>query len=579
MEKTKKIKLFAIAFFAAVFFAFTPAFCFAADIIISPSSGSFDVGATFTVNVMVASADQAMNAASGKILFPADKLEVVSLSKSGSIFNFWVQEPAFLNSSGTITFEGIVLNPGYTGKSAKAIGVTFKAKAAGRATLAFANGSVLANDGKGTNILGALATAAYSLNEKTEAPKPPTTDPAPTVPSSGLPTAPKVVSGTHADSSRWYANNSPRFEWAMPANATGVSILADNKPTSNPGTQPDGLFSSYVYDKFDDGVWYFHVRIKNAAGWGPITHFGFNIDTTKPESFSIERPENADLTDPKVEFKLVTNDKTSGIDRYEIQIDGGAPQTWNGEGNYVTPTMSPGAHTLVARAIDKAGNIVSATTNFEVKTINAPTITDYPKTISSGDLLVVRGTTSPETQVILWLKRDNDEAKSYVVLSDKDGRFLYVSEDKINDGDYVLWAEAMDNRGGKSAASEKYTISTSGSSVLRLGTKAVNALAVIIMLVALIALLAAVCWFAFHRFMTFRRRVLKETRDAENVLHKAIDTLKDDIESQIRLLERAKNRRELTTEEDKIIKKLKKDLNEAEKAVGKEIDDIRKDAE
>ena len=104
-----------------------------------------------------------MNAASGAISFPPDKLEVISLSKTGSIFTLWVQEPLFSNSSGAVNFEGIALNPGFTGIGGKLITVNFKAKAAGAAVLNFSSGSVLANDGKGTNILANLGSAQFSL--------------------------------------------------------------------------------------------------------------------------------------------------------------------------------------------------------------------------------------------------------------------------------------------------------------------------------------------------------------------------------------------------------------------------------
>ena len=82
------------------------------------------------MNVLVSSADQSMNAASGVISFPQDKLEVASISKTGSIFTLWVQEPTFSNSAGAVTFEGIVLNPGFMGANGKAITINFKVKAA-----------------------------------------------------------------------------------------------------------------------------------------------------------------------------------------------------------------------------------------------------------------------------------------------------------------------------------------------------------------------------------------------------------------------------------------------------------------
>ena len=141
----------------------------------SPPSGAYTIGNTFSVSVFVSSVDQAMNAASGAVSFLADKLEVISLSKTGSIFTLWVQEPSFSNTAGTINFEGIVLNPGFTGSAGKAITINFKAKAAGDAAVNFSSGSVLANDGKGANILASLGGAQFNLSNAPAIYKPATT--------------------------------------------------------------------------------------------------------------------------------------------------------------------------------------------------------------------------------------------------------------------------------------------------------------------------------------------------------------------------------------------------------------------
>jgi len=57
----------------------------AASLSISPNSGQYGIGATFTVNILVSSADQSINVVSGEINFDASKLEVVSLAKTGSV--------------------------------------------------------------------------------------------------------------------------------------------------------------------------------------------------------------------------------------------------------------------------------------------------------------------------------------------------------------------------------------------------------------------------------------------------------------------------------------------------------------
>src|SRR3989338_6290606 len=149
-----------------LFFGMLPFGARAATLSFSPPSGSHTVGNTFSASILISSADQAMNAALGAISFPPDKLEVVSVSKTGSIFTLWVQEPSFSNSAGTINFEGIVLNPGFIGAAGKAISIAFKVKAAGNAPLTFSSGSVLANDGQGTNILASLGGALFNIRKK-----------------------------------------------------------------------------------------------------------------------------------------------------------------------------------------------------------------------------------------------------------------------------------------------------------------------------------------------------------------------------------------------------------------------------
>jgi hypothetical protein len=137
----------------------------AANLGFSPSTLTRTVGGTFSVSVYVSSPDKAMNAASGVVSFPIDKLEVVSVSKMNSVMNLWVQEPTFSNTKGTINFEGIALNPGYTGSRGTVIAVTFRTKSAGVANITFSSGSVLANDGVGTNILEDLGSASFSIQK------------------------------------------------------------------------------------------------------------------------------------------------------------------------------------------------------------------------------------------------------------------------------------------------------------------------------------------------------------------------------------------------------------------------------
>jgi len=114
-----------------------------------------------------------MNAAQSTIYFPTDKLSVISVGTKNSIFSLMVETPTFSNQSGNAGFSGIVLNPGYTGKSGRLVTINFAAKALGKATISIGASQVLANDGVGTNILTGRGSATINIIEKAKVePKP-----------------------------------------------------------------------------------------------------------------------------------------------------------------------------------------------------------------------------------------------------------------------------------------------------------------------------------------------------------------------------------------------------------------------
>src|SRR3989344_3274615 len=81
---------------------------------LAPSSGNISVGQSFLLVLRVNTGGTAINAAEGSIVFDPAKLSVSSVSKSGSIFTIWAEEPKFSNAEGTVEFAGGVPNPGYS---------------------------------------------------------------------------------------------------------------------------------------------------------------------------------------------------------------------------------------------------------------------------------------------------------------------------------------------------------------------------------------------------------------------------------------------------------------------------------
>ncbi|MBU1178870.1 cohesin domain-containing protein, partial [Patescibacteria group bacterium] len=366
-EIIKKIKdLLISGALLFIVFGILPATAQAATLYFSPSSGSHAVGTTFSVSVYVSSADQAMNAASGVISFPSDKLAVESLSKTGSIFTLWVQEPSFSNSAGTINFEGIVLNPGFTGSKGKAISITFRTKTAGNAPLTFSSGSALANDGKGTNILASLGNAQFSLGGAAP------TVPEATTPSavSGAPSASQISSPTHLDPNKWYAQKDAKFTWTVPSDVTGVRLLVGKLPAAIPTVTYAPAISEKEITNLTDGVWYFHVQLRNKNGWGEISHFRFQIDTQPPEPFAIKFIDGTKTENPKPAVIFDTTDSLSGIDYYKIKIGEGDFFSTTSEimekNPYTLPLQNPGKRSILIQAFDKADNYTTAAEEFEI---------------------------------------------------------------------------------------------------------------------------------------------------------------------------------------------------------------------
>jgi hypothetical protein len=146
---------------------FLLSFCFACattNLSLFPAEGTYDVGDVITATVNVTSNTQAINAVSGSLSFSRDSLAVNSLSTDGSIIKFWVDEPSFSNQTGKINFEGVILNPGYSGVSGKVLTISFRVLKSAKASVLFSQGAVLANDGEGTNVLQNLNGAKYTVS-------------------------------------------------------------------------------------------------------------------------------------------------------------------------------------------------------------------------------------------------------------------------------------------------------------------------------------------------------------------------------------------------------------------------------
>ncbi len=543
----------------------------AASLSFSPSSNAPVVGSTFTVSIIAGSSNQAMNAASGVVSFPWDKLEVISLSKTGSIFSLWAEEPSFSNSAGTASFEGIVLNPGYTGASGKILTITFRAKREGQANLSFSAGSVLANDGSGTNILSNLRVTVLTITGQQEI-RPIEPVEAPVTTTNKL----VITSPTHPDKTKWYVNNTPEFSWSLPEGALEVRTLIGKSSSGIPTVSYAPAISKKKIDALPDDTYYFSLQVRTAAGWSAISRHRVNIDTTPPKPFSITFPHGNKGFEPQPVIHFSTIDGESGISHYNVNIgDDAKPKKIAPlalSNPYVLPSQYPGTYTLLVTAVDHAGNTQSASTEFTIEGIDTPTITHYPDKVGSGDIVKIRGTTYPNSDVLVYIREGNMLISEESTKSNAVGDFTLVVAKRLGAGTYTLTARVTNDRGAQSNETSPLTISVQSkfiSGLIDVVLEYLSALILALLTLGGIALVGMRLWFKIPSTI---RRMRHEAQEAEKVSEKAFHLLRKDIETHIERLKTVK--RKLTAEEVAFLEQFEKDLTDAGDIITKEIQDI-----
>lgn len=543
-----------------------------ASMAISPSTGVYTAGQTFTARVVVNTSGESINAADGRLSFDTSQLSVVGVSK-GSVFSLWTEDPSYSNSAGTISFSGGTPN-GYSGSAGTLLTITFRAKSAGSPKVTFSSGSVLAADGRGTNVLTSMGSGSYTITAAEVVPEPETIE---YVAPANTPSAPVVSSPTHSDPSLWYQNNTAELSWTLPSGITGVRTLLDR----NSGTIPTKVYDSPIdritLEDLEEGVQYFHIQFRNENGWGRVTHYRLAVDTQDPTSFDISLPENADLSNPEQMLVLTTKDETSSVLRFMVQIDGSEPYEFidsTASGTITLPPLEPGHHTVIIEAFDQAGNSIADSLSFSILAFDRPQFTEYPSQINDEVIPVIKGITRPHAEVRITMQKLGADAQEYAVTATGDGLFTFIPEGTLSLGVYELSAVAIDQNGAQSDVSETIRIAVQQPGYLRIGSMAVSILSVIIPLLALCGLLIAGLWFFFIRLGRLRRGVSRESGEAMKMLTSEFDELEALIKKQRATLASSRKTKKLTKAEESMLDTLQRELADARTRVAKEIGDV-----
>lgn len=452
----------------------------AAALYFLPEAGSLGLSQEFSVDIKVNSEEVSINAIQAIIHFPADILELLSVDKQGSAFNFWVEEPFFSNEEGTLSFIGGTAK-GVSGESLQVLKMKFKARGIGSAELAISDAVVTASDGRGTNVLSMIEGINIGIGTEVIKPEP---VPAPEtkepvekpekverepILAKDLPEEPKLRVPLYPDEAQWYNHLGEVIVlWETPSDVVEVETKLSQTRDKKGGDIEPELFTGKTFGFLTEGIWYVRVQFKNNVGWGPFAYYKIAVDTTAPLPFEIEiDSEVSDNPSPEIRYK--TQDSLSGISHALIFIDGQKPIEFNEE-IIKLPIQPPGKHTVLVRIFDLAGNSVEDNLEFEVLPLPAPTISFITRAVSQEELIFASGKAiangfvdvkvfNKEGQVVFAGVADTNEA----------GNWEIIIEDPLAKGKYTLTAAARDDRGAISYPTEAEAVKIKAKTILSIG--------------------------------------------------------------------------------------------------------------
>lgn len=536
----------------------------AATLFISPESSQVEVNQEMILDIKIDSQGISFNAAQAVIRFPKETLEVVSLDTTGSVFNFWLEEPTFSNVDGIISFIGGTPF-GVSGASVQVLKIVFRTKGSGRSVIALDNAAVIASDGSGTNILIKTIDTSFLVVPKKETPIPPLPLPEqiirPPVPTGKLPMKPILQIPLYPNEDHWY-NSIGKFNvsWELPLDVTDVSTAINKQPNYLP-RKSEGLFSNKTFAALSDGIWYLHVRFRNNIGWGTTSHHRLAIDTEPPLGFEIIVLEGEITDNPTPTLQFQTSDALSGIKEYQIQIsDRGLMRVPVAEfnGSFLLPLQAPGEHRVIVRAIDYANNSIENSLILKIVPIAPPIITFVTSELFPEEEkgLAIKGIALSEVNVLLRVYRNEALVAESIARSDQKGNWEFIFDQAFKIGNYKITAQSQDARGALSLLVESPLITVKNKPILQIWNFQLGkSETILFLLIILVIGFGAGIWF----YQQYQRRMTMRIAFTESEISKIFQVLKSNVDG----LKKSK-RTSTLSDDDYWINRLEEDIKKME---------------
>src|SRR5438105_394837 len=280
--------------------------------------------------------------------------------------------------------------------------------------------------------------------------------------------------------------SSVQLTWTASDATSGIDHFEVRLDGGRPINVPGGP-TTYTFTSLSDGTHTLALRAFDRAGNTILVSATVTVDTAAPIA-SPTAPTSGQLFGTgSVQLTWTASDATSGIDHFEVGLDGGTPVTVAaGTTTYTFTGVSDGHHTLALRAFDRAGNTVLVSVAVSVDA-TAPTVSIVGP--ASGEVI------PSSTSTVTWTAGDATSGIDHVEVRLDGGSAQPLSSGAtsymlsgLSDGTHTVNVTVVDTAGHSSSKSVSFRVDT--SFVSPSGPYGIVGLTSIIVLVV-VALLAA----------------------------------------------------------------------------------------
>jgi N-acetylneuraminic acid mutarotase len=168
----------------------------------------------------------------------------------------------------------------------------------------------------------------------------------------------------------WFSTGSHPFNWSLNDSDSSAQDGFEWQLNQYPDESSNlyatgGVFSSGTNFtptfQIPAGIWYWRVRTLTEGEWGPFSQFRkIGVEYSPPAPFTVTaRPSS--WTNGPVEISYSTSDNFSGLDKYQLWVDG---EPYGDQASpFIFQNLVDGVHEVRVRAYDRAGNYAQSRVN------------------------------------------------------------------------------------------------------------------------------------------------------------------------------------------------------------------------